>query len=53
MDWIEIVRLLLELIGVSAIVATRLPTSSRNNKVDRGLRIAHAIAMNLGKARNR
>jgi hypothetical protein len=53
MDWFEIVRLVLSVIGGFAVVATRTPNSSKNTGLDYCLRAINGIGMNMGEARNR
>ena len=53
MDWLEILKLILEVIGGLAVCATVTPNSHKNTTLDYILRGINAVAMNLGKARNR
>lgn len=53
MDWFEIARILLEVIGGFAVVATQTPNSSKNTGLDYCLRGINGVGMNIGEARNR
>lgn len=53
MDWLAILKLVLEVIGGLAICATATPNSHKNTVVDYVLQGINVGAMNLGKARNR
>lgn len=53
MDWMEILRIILDCIGGCAIAASITPNSSKNTPIDWGLRALNRAGMNFHKARNR
>ncbi len=53
MDWMELFRILLEIIGGAAIVATQTKNGSTNKGIDVALKLVNAVGQNYGQARNK